>query len=239
MGSRTLRSERVFFVQLKEATARGDWLAGHRKKAIEPGNPNPKPAPEFRNKKDSVTPELREAKKPRQDDKPVEVKEPRVMELSSLPVKAAPHRGKPLPSEVLLPEKAEKRGDNASTALTEMKGDTPDEQGVSVSAIYRGTAGTAGDTYNYRLIKKIRAAIQKATTYPPLARKRKIEGTVLAGFSINKSGIPVDIKILKTSGYGILDREVIRIIKRASPYPFLRERIEVPVSFRLVSLSSR
>lgn len=83
------------------------------------------------------------------------------------------------------------------------------------------------------LIGRIRAAIQDAVFYPPLARKRGLEGTVLAVFSIDESGLPQDIKVLKGSGHGMLDREVKRIIERASPYPPIKGTIEVPVIFRL------
>lgn len=83
------------------------------------------------------------------------------------------------------------------------------------------------------LIGRIRAAIQEAVSYPSLARKRGLEGTVLAGFSIDEMGLPRDVRVLKSSGHGILDREVQRIIRRASPYPPLKGMIEVPVSFRL------
>lgn len=92
--------------------------------------------------------------------------------------------------------------------------------------------GVGGDRAG--LIARIREAIERATIYPPLARRRRLEGTVLAAFFINDKGMPERIRVLESSGYGILDREVVSIIKRASPYPPLGENIEVPISFRLI-----
>jgi protein TonB len=83
------------------------------------------------------------------------------------------------------------------------------------------------------LIDRIKDAIQGSVSYPRLARKRGLEGTVLAGFSIDETGFPQDIRVLKSSGHRILDREVKRVIQTASPYPPLEGAIEVPVRFRL------
>jgi protein TonB len=85
------------------------------------------------------------------------------------------------------------------------------------------------------LISRIRLAIQDAVSYPPLARRRGFEGTVIAGFSIDLEGLPRDIRVLKSSGHGMLDSEVKKVIKRASPYPLVKGTIEVPVIFRLKS----
>jgi TonB family protein len=81
---------------------------------------------------------------------------------------------------------------------------------------------------------EIRRAIERAVTYPPLARKRRITGTVVAVFYINDEGMPVDIKVLRGSGHGVLDNETVKIIRRASPFPPLGGRVEVPVRFRLI-----
>jgi len=83
-------------------------------------------------------------------------------------------------------------------------------------------------------LARIRKAIEEELTYPPLARRRKMEGTVVAGFSIDGRGAPADIRVVRSSGYPVLDNEVVEIIRRAAPYPRLSERVEVPVSFRLI-----
>ena len=79
----------------------------------------------------------------------------------------------------------------------------------------------------------IRVAIEKAKTYPFLARKRKIEGTVITGFVIDNKGYPQDIKVKKSSGYEILDAAAVQIVKNAAPLPYVKGKITVPISFKL------
>lgn len=79
----------------------------------------------------------------------------------------------------------------------------------------------------------IRTAIQKNLVYPYIAIKKKMEGTVIAEFSINQNGAPENISILKSSGHEILDKAAKDSIKKASPFPFVSRSIEVPVTFRI------
>jgi TonB family protein len=79
----------------------------------------------------------------------------------------------------------------------------------------------------------ITAAIEKAKTYPFLARKKKIEGTVIAAFSINAKGYPQDINIRKSSGFEILDSTAMKIVIKAAPFPRVAEPVEIPITFRI------
>jgi TonB family protein len=45
--------------------------------------------------------------------------------------------------------------------------------------------------------------------------------------------MPQNIRLLRSSGYRILDKQALRTIQRASPYPVLESAIEVPITFRL------
>jgi protein TonB len=131
-------------------------------------------------------------------------------------------------------------GEGAYTGLAEKS--PPETHGPS------GLSGSGGDGFQIEavssppgiggneedLVAEIREAIRRATSYPAPARERRIEGTVVAGFFINSTGMPEDIKVLISSGHTVLDKEVVRIIKRAAPYPPLGAAIEVPISFRLL-----
>ncbi len=79
----------------------------------------------------------------------------------------------------------------------------------------------------------ITAAIEKAKTYPFLARKKKVEGTVIAAFRINAKGYPQDINIRKSSGFEILDSAAINIVIKAAPFPHVVEPVEIPITFRI------
>jgi len=83
------------------------------------------------------------------------------------------------------------------------------------------------------MIDLIGNAIERAKSYPMLARRRGIEGTVHVSFRINESGKPDDIKIQKNSGHSILDSATLKVVQKAGPYPYVENRIEVPVAYRL------
>ncbi len=51
-------------------------------------------------------------------------------------------------------------------------------------------------------------------SYPPPARKWGYQGEVLVSMTINEAGELDDVEILESSGYDILDKEVIRTIKK-------------------------
>jgi TonB family protein len=88
------------------------------------------------------------------------------------------------------------------------------------------------------LFSLIRSTIDKAKTYPLLARKRGMEGTVIVSFKIDRNGLPHEIKILKGSGYQILDEEVPKILRKASPFPELDGEIVIPITFKLTESES-
>ena len=81
--------------------------------------------------------------------------------------------------------------------------------------------------------EKIRAAIGGRLAYPPGARKRGFQGTVVAGFSVDGQGRAVRIRVINSSGHGVLDRAAVRTIKRAGPYPRFQDTVTVPITFRL------
>ncbi|MBA4372645.1 MAG: hypothetical protein C0402_07245 [Thermodesulfovibrio sp.] len=96
------------------------------------------------------------------------------------------------------------------------------------------TAGThmAGEI-DPALAKKIRDTLQSNLVYPYLARKKRIEGTVLAEFRLNNTGMPENMKIVRTSHYAILDEAAKETIQKAAPFPAQNKRVEIPITFRL------
>jgi len=90
--------------------------------------------------------------------------------------------------------------------------------------------GSAGDA---SLRQKIRAALQANLVYPYIARKRQMEGSVMVSFRINQAGKPEAIRIIKGSGYSILDSAAQETVVKASPFPASNNFIEVPITFTL------
>jgi len=80
----------------------------------------------------------------------------------------------------------------------------------------------------------------KHKQYPRLAQMRGWQGTVQVQVQIDASGAVVSSNISKSSGYEVLDKQALEMVKKASPLPqppeVLRSReftVLVPVIFRL------
>jgi TonB family protein len=72
--------------------------------------------------------------------------------------------------------------------------------------------------------------------YPPEARKKKLEGRLVALFSLNREGSLTRLDITEYSGHDVLDREAERAIRSAAPFPpfpstVVVSRLNINVSF--------
>lgn len=87
----------------------------------------------------------------------------------------------------------------------------------------------------------VAARLERAKRFPQRALQRGIEGEVVLRLKISSDGQPEISRIDDSSGYEILDGEVLRMVDRASPFPepppglVAANRLEyiIPVSFRL------
>ncbi len=131
------------------------------------------------------------------------------------------------------------RGGAAGDSLLAATAESP---AVSFGGAGQGTesseGGTAGvnhqpDTPDPALGKKIRDMLQANIVYPYLARIKRIEGTVLAEFRLNSTGMPEHMRVVKTSQYAILDEAAKETIQKAAPFPARNRRVEIPITFRL------
>jgi protein TonB len=164
-------------------------------------------------------PPLKKIAKPEKKNPVEDVKEPVVVEQEPAEVSDAPVK-----YVVEAPEE-ESAVEAAAQEVASSSSDTGEEFAPS----------SGPNSSSNELLRRIRQAIQRELTYPSLARKRRLEGTVVAGFTIDARGGPHEIEIVASSGFKVLDKEVVKIIRRAAPYPYIPERVEVPVSFRLVT----
>ena len=85
----------------------------------------------------------------------------------------------------------------------------------------------------------IRKTIELIWTYPVIAGKEGKQGVVTLEFTILKTGEVKRIKILKTSGYKILDTTIVEAIQEASPFPalpktFKKEQLTIEGNFSYV-----
>lgn len=76
-------------------------------------------------------------------------------------------------------------------------------------------ARRAGDRY----LNAVRDRIERVRSYPPLARGRQLEGLAVYVVAIDLAGRVLEIRLMQSSGYDMLDREGERMIRAAAPLP--------------------
>ncbi len=103
--------------------------------------------------------------------------------------------------------------------------------GMEVTMTGPRPAGGRGDLLSP--LDMIRAAIERAKIYPVLARRGKLQGTVFTEFSINEKGQPENVRVVKSSGFSVLDSAARDTIFRAAPFPVVKGTMEVPIRFTL------
>jgi TonB family C-terminal domain len=78
--------------------------------------------------------------------------------------------------------------------------------------------------------------VQRHINYPPIARRMGWEGKVLVSFVLEPNGDIRDLKVLKSCGYEVLDKEALDAIRRSYkdfPKPPVSVVVKLPISFRL------
>lgn len=86
--------------------------------------------------------------------------------------------------------------------------------------------------------RKVLAALQRALRYPPAARARRLEGTAVVAFTMNRQGRVLSATIQTSSGSPELDRAALETVRRAGLPRVPAElsdplRLVVPVEFDL------
>jgi len=124
-------------------------------------------------------------------------------------------------------------GETQSSSAAASSGEHAAANTAGVTLIELQSGGGGGNSQGKSIIGQIKASIERAKTYPTLARKMRQEGTVIAEFSINPKGLPQNIQIVKSSGFSLLDSATRDTILKASPFPVIKGTIEVPLTFIL------
>ena len=110
--------------------------------------------------------------------------------------------------------------DGAETAGEEQPSPGPAGDG-------RGQAGEISHA-QWQLIQ---SAIEKAKTYPRMARERGVEGVVLVRFKVLSNGEVEKVDVVKSSGSDILDTASVRTVYRAAPMPYVNGWVDVSISY--------
>jgi pilus assembly protein CpaC len=122
-----------------------------------------------------------------------------------------------------------------STVGMRSRGGKP-ERIVKPEMPYLGISNPAIASYTRRVIKRI----QDNFVYPPEAYQKKLEGMVNLSLHLASTGELLEVKIRQSSGLNMLDENVLRIIKRVSPFPAFPPdieekelRINIPIAYNI------
>jgi protein TonB len=103
------------------------------------------------------------------------------------------------------------------------------------------TAAASDDALRNQLLGELQTRLARYLTYPPLARERGWQGTVLLGLHVESNGRLGNVRLERSSGYAVLDRSALNSVSRLSylteAVAWLNGRshdIQLPVIYRLV-----
>lgn len=122
--------------------------------------------------------------------------------------------------------------DKGSTLVQRSEGETSGNDVANDSA---SSTESAKNRYLKEHFAYVRDAIMKNLSYPPTARRMGWEGKVLISFVVSEDGHVSDIKVIEGSGFGILDRNAIETVKKASPFPKppIVAELVIPIVYKL------
>lgn len=97
------------------------------------------------------------------------------------------------------------------------------------------TAGTLRMQYLREHFSYIRDLILKHLKYPQIAKKMGWKGKVVVSFVIRENGGVEKSKILASSGYEVLDRQVLTVIREVQPFPRppVKAELIIPIVYKL------
>jgi protein TonB len=120
------------------------------------------------------------------------------------------------------------------------------QPGVEASTASKSGPGVPGEgvsereglqqAYLNEYFAYIRDRIVKNLFFPPAARNRGWSGRICVSFVIGKDGRVGQVRIVQSTGFEVLDRNVIDAIKRASPFPRppVEAELTLPIVYKLL-----
>jgi protein TonB len=144
------------------------------------------------------------------------------------------------PPPVSRPETAEPMDEPAPAVAKRpaepLAGETPPE---TVGAVMVENAARVDQAHAAVQVSVPRYDINPPIAYPPLARRRNFEGTVLLDVRVSVDGRAVEVRLAQSSGHSVLDRSALLAVKGWRFEPAYRDAqpietwVEVPVRFEL------
>lgn len=152
------------------------------------------------------------------------------------PVKPAPQqvaKAEPAPAQTE-PAPAPSVAGSAGKSGTQASSNAGNTDSASASS----GGGMPGSSADYLAL--VQAWLERHKEYPRRAQLRRIEGTAVLRFVMDRDGKVLSFRLERGSGHAVLDEAVREMVERASPFPPLPAEIHqanlelvVPVSFYL------
>lgn len=196
------------------------------------------------------------AKQTKQEERLIQVQSPpKPSEVEIREVQTSQVQTAPQPKEETRGQTAEHPGQGESSLQTKEISQKPASQeregkdlqaqtNKSVESPSRPTSSLTDESRRVALeesflterLSVISNIVQRRINYPPIARRMGWEGRVLIGFVLEPNGDIRDLKVLKSCGYEVLDKEALDAIRRSYkdfPKPPVSVVVKLPINFRL------
>jgi protein TonB len=112
-------------------------------------------------------------------------------------------------------------------------------EGGGLGGSGNGAGGVSADALRKKYLSEhfayIKNIIQANITYPARALRMGWQGKVIIAFIILENGSASNIKIAKSSGFEVLDDNVIKTVEAVAPFPKppVKAELRVPIIYRL------
>jgi TonB family protein len=100
----------------------------------------------------------------------------------------------------------------------------------------RASADAGSDTDMTAVFEDLYEKIRRNTIYPPVARRKELEGTVILSFTLDKDGNYQGSTIISSSGSSMLDRAALTVIKHVLPFTHNTRKsitLSIPITYNL------
>lgn len=119
------------------------------------------------------------------------------------------------------------------------KAGRPSAEPAETTAVSTAPAGEAERLNHLQTL--LRGALDRHFVYPPLARRHGWQGQVKLAVELNAEGRLQRLRVLRSSGYAILDHDALATLARIGALPEARVwlagrgyQLELPVIYRLI-----
>jgi protein TonB len=133
-------------------------------------------------------------------------------------------------------------GDDRATPHPPRTAPAPTGAGAHRPARTRADRAAAGAMPVNHLLALVHARIRKHFVYPALARRYGWQGEVHVGATLTPDGRLHGLRIVRSSGHGILDQDALKTLRKIGAIPAARRWLggvsfafELPITYRLIT----